>query len=289
MSSDFVSNFVAKHGIDLNNNSFLQNPELLADFFEGVLASVGKTVKVSIGPEVMRVIGSGIQMETSLYSQMVIFGQNIQTAEEMTMLLQKFGEAFVRNMTPTFERSAIWLAFMSREQVDEMNREFTSLKDGSERPADEMPIIYRQTAELFVSPVIESSAGLLAMTERMCRTLGISRNDPFDIGLENLRAALEGGRFSVEDKGDGLFAVHSVTPPGSGLFLLPEFWNEQQKTLGAAPVVRIIHGDTVVFASSNKRPPAMVYRTEQGRMINPISAAILRWDGGEFVKERSAA
>ncbi len=290
MSPDFVTAFVEKHGVNLGNNEFLDDSKVIASFFEEVLQSKGLNAKVTVGPEMMLVIGDGIEMETTLHTTLTTFGQNAETVENMLLLLRTVGDAFLKNIQPSYDKRTVWLALMSAAQVDEMNADFKTRKDGSERPEDQMPILYRQTADLYVSPVIESSAGLVPVTERLCRTLGVGRNDLFDIGLDNLRDALGRGAISVSENADGLFSVHSVLPPAGALFLVPEFWNEQEQRIGAPPLVRIIHGDTLVFASSKGgRQPKLAYRSERGTFTRPISDDVFIWNGRDFTKYRSAA
>jgi hypothetical protein len=290
MSSDFVSEFVEKHGVDLRNINLFNDLEIVVSFFETVMRSSGVPVKVSIGPEMMHVIGSGIEMETTLHKTLQTYSQQAENAEDMRLLLQSVGAAFLNNMRPTYDGKTVWLALMNKAQIDVMNADFKTRADGLDRPSDDLPILYRQNADLYVSPVIETEVGLLPVTERISRTLGVERNALFDLGLGNLRRKLAAGDLQVREDVNGLSSVHSVLPPAGALFLLPEFWNQQEERLGAAPIVRIIHGDTLVFASSKAaRQPKLAYRTETGGFIKPISDDVFLWNGSDLVKYRTAA
>lgn len=290
MSADFVGEFSSIYNIDLSKREFLDDPKIVESFFETVLAANGKTVTVSIGPETMTVVGSGIEMETNLHRTLVAYSEKAATREDILQLLQMVGDAFLKNMLPTLDRTRIQLAFMNKAQVDELNSSMESKADGSPRADEDMPIFFRQFGDLYVSPIIDGDRRL-PLTERMCRTLGIERNDLFEVGLESLRSHYLAGGFKVEQTSAGVYAVNSDSPPASGLFLLKEFWDDQSKKLGAKPVVRIIHGDILMFTASkpNGPLPIMRYQTPRGGVIKPISHETFRWEDDTFRIYQNAA
>jgi hypothetical protein len=286
--------FVKKSPTPMIDGTCFHDRETIARYFNYLLKEIGRAGRVFIFTDKMMYVSQSLRVETTLDKLLVEFAPHVENEEQVIEVLQSAGERFLKEIEPgteyvndDFDPSKVSLALMDRLQVVAMEEEMKKRR-GEQRAPYEMPLTFRQFGELYLSPVIEVKQGTVPVTEIMCAAMDVEPNDLFDIGLSNLKSHFDVGDIHIETSSNGVRSIDSWNPPASSLFLLKEFWEEQERELGCPPALRIVTGDVIIFAPSTDEKamaalgPKWDYASRIGEFPKPMSKETFIWSDGTF-------
>lgn len=286
--------FVINSTPPLIDGTCFQDRSTVVRYFNYLLTEVGRAGKVFIFQGTMMYVSPSLRVETSMDAALAEFAPHVTTQDEVIQVLDNAGSRFLKEIEPPqgfvnedFDPTKVSLALMDQLQVRSMEDDMKS-RNGDLRPSYEMPITFRQFGELYLSPVIEVPQGTVPVTEIICAAMDVQPNDLYDIGLNNLKHQVEAGDIHVETSPNGVRSIDSEKPPASALFLLNEFWEDQERKLGSPPAIRIVTGDAIMFAPSEDEKamaalgPKWDYGSKIGVFPKPISKDTFIWSDGTF-------
>lgn len=286
--------FVINSTPPLIDGTCFQDRSTVVRYFNYLLTEIGRAGKVFIFRGTMMYVSPSLRVETSMDAALAEFAPHVTTQDEVIQVLDNAGRRFLKEIEPPhgfvnedFDPTKVSLALMDQLQVRSMEDDMKS-RNGDLRPSYEMPITFRQFGELYLSPVIEVPQGTVPVTEIICAAMDVQPNDLYDIGLNNLKHHVEAGDIHVETSPNGVRSIDSEKPPASALFLLNEFWEDQERKLGSPPAIRIVTGDAIMFAPSEDEKamaalgPKWDYGSKIGVFPKPISKETFIWSDGTF-------
>lgn len=286
--------FVSNSTSPMIDGTCFRDRSTIVRYLNHLLKQVGQAGKVFIFRDKMMYMSSSMRVETTLDRLLVDFATHVSSREEVIEVLKNAGDRFLKEIEPAkncvnedFDPAKVSLALMDQLQVKAMKEEM-KLREGELRSSYEMPITFRQFGELYLSPVIEVPQGTVPVTEIMCAAMEVQPNDLYDIGINNLKHHVEAGDIRVETSPNGVRSIDSENPPASSLFLLKEFWEDQERELGSPPAIRIVTGDVIMFAPSQDAKamaalgPKWDYGSRIGVFPKPMSKDTFIWSDGTF-------
>lgn len=291
---DAAESFVIASKLPMNDGKCFEDRTTIARYFNYLLKEIGRAGKVFVFRGKMMYVSPTLRVETAMDEALEKFAPQVTSRQDVIEVLNRAGERFLREIEPSegfvnedFDPAKVSLALMDQLQV-KMLEEDMKLRDGELRPSFEMPITFRQFGELYLSPVIEVDDRTVPVTEIMCAAMDVQPNDLYDIGLSNLKQHVDAGDIRVETSSSGVRSIDSENPPASALFLLKEFWEEQERELGSPPAIRIVTGDVIMFAPSEDEKamaalgPKWDYGSKIGVFPKPLSKETFIWSDGTF-------
>lgn len=287
--------FLATFDVEPTDGRCLEDRNTIVRYFNFVLKARDLTGRAFIYRDRLTFMAPSLTLEMPFDKSLQGLAPHIKNREDLVSTLEEVEKRFIAqagrrqgHINDEFDPANVSLALVHRKQMEQMEHDIAADTTKQDRLAYEKPISFRQFGDLYLHPTIDALNVRVPVTEAICAAMDIEVNDLYEIGLENLRTHVKSGDLKVDTFGNGIRSIDSENPPASALFLLPEFWERQERKIGGPPALRLINGDVIMFAPSTDDSAMAALRenwdagVRAGVFPKPMVDQTFIWSDGTF-------